>query len=103
LICQLSEIIDYLNKFSLPVEEQMSIKVEARVAAGNYLFIGVVLDFNVSLKSVVLRKVVASPAWVAGGHERTPRFDHEVGNGWEASPAEKMLELGSVWCSLLTG
>ena len=69
----------------------MSIKVKARVAAGNYLFIGVVLDFNVSLESVVLRKVVASPAWVAGGHERTPCFDHEVGNGRVASPAEEVL------------
>jgi len=69
----------------------MSIKVEARVAADNYLFIGVVLDFNVSLESVVLREIVSSPAWVSGCHERTPRFDHKIGNSWVSSPAEEVL------------
>jgi len=52
----------------------MSIKVEACVAAGNYLTIAVVLDFNMSLESIILWEIVASPAWIASGHEGTPGF-----------------------------
>ena len=81
----------------------MSIKVEACVATGNYLTIGVVLDFNMSLESIILWEVVASPAWIAGGHEGTPGFQHEVGNCREASPAEEMLQFCSMRCSLIFG
>lgn len=81
----------------------MSIKVEAFVTAGNYLTIGVVLDFNMSLESIILWEIVASPAWIAGGHEGTPGFEHEVGNCRVTSPAEEVLQFCSVGCSLICG
>jgi hypothetical protein len=63
-----------IGKFLLPFKKEMSIKVEACVAAGNYLTIAVVLDFNMSLESIILWEIVASPAWIASGHEGTPGF-----------------------------
>ena len=59
---------------------KVSIKVEAGIASDNCLTIGVVLDFNMPLESVIFGEVVAAPARVAGDHEGTPGFEHEVGN-----------------------
>jgi hypothetical protein len=56
-----------------------------------------------SLESIILVEIVASPAWIAGGHEGTPSFEHEVGNCWVASPAEEVLQFCSVRCSLIFG